>query len=245
MTFVERVFNMEFQAYKDFRMGIGVDLGEALLTNIGKRGDRELISIGPPANVAAKIQGSSNAIVVSDRVYDVLPPSIQEKLVQGREAHGTKTYILAKQGWRDLFEGIGKEYDIGWHEEASRKRVSKDIANRPLKDIVVRKACTKIRPNDLTLRNSRRADALTIFVDVDGFTNYVAAAKTEDDRKDRVRAFHLLRTELRRLVCSRFRRCANPISGRSNAGSFSHAVWGTREVLQKGFTRSAGVPGID
>ena len=197
MTFVERVFNKAFDAYKDFHMGIGIDFGDAIVTCIGAKGDRELISLGRPANIAAKIQGTANEIVVTSAVYNLLPECLQELFCKAEEKWGEQTFKLSRQGWKNLFEDVQKEGAIDWDEESSRNRVDEDITNRPLKDINASEANVKIKPSDLTLRNSKRANAATIFIDIDAFTQYVDAARNEEERKDRIRVFHLLRKEFR------------------------------------------------
>jgi len=197
MAFVERVFNKKFDTYKNFHMGIGIDLGDAIVTSIGAKGDRELISLGRPANIAAKIQGLSNEINITSTVYNILPQDLKDLFSKGLKKQGEQIYSLSKQGWKTLFEDLQNKYTIGWNEDSSNKRVDIDIANRPLNDINTSEANVKIDLDKLTLKNSKRANAATIFIDVDAFTKYVDAAKSEEDRKDRVRVFTLLRKEFR------------------------------------------------
>ena len=202
MTFVERVFNQAFEDYKDFHMGIGIDLGNAVVTCIGARGDRELISLGRPANIAAKIQGSAREIVITSALYGDLPDFLKNLFSPAGKKLGTNLYKLERQGWKNLFAEVKENYPIGWDEDASRKRVDQDIAARPLREINTSEANVRIDPSSLTLKNSKRATAASIFIDVDAFTKYVAAAKDENERKDRVRVFHLLRREFRDVAVS-------------------------------------------
>src|SRR5207245_6934261 len=61
-----------FEHYPQLESAIGLDLGDAIVANIGIRGDRELISVGSPANHAAKILGGSDTLTVAKKLYDCL-----------------------------------------------------------------------------------------------------------------------------------------------------------------------------
>jgi len=57
----------------------------------------------------------------------------------------------------------------------------------------------------LSVKNSRRQDAATVYADIDGFTAYVAANIASDDSaKHVVRALHVLRSELDTVLHSDF-----------------------------------------
>ena len=200
MTFMERVFNEAFPDYPNFKMGVGLDLGDAIVTKIGTQGDRELLCLGDPANIAAKIIGSANEIVVTSRVYDELPEKYRNEFGAVSQQHGSQIRSLTKQGWKGLFDSVKEDFGVEWNEEASTKRVEKDIADRPLSQIECKEARVKINLDGLSLRNSRRANATTLYVDIDGFTRRVAQASSDEEKKDLIRLFHVIRQEFRDIV---------------------------------------------
>ena len=53
--FVDTVFNPAFPALSNLVIAGGADIGDAIGTKNGMRGDRELLFIGAPANYAAKV----------------------------------------------------------------------------------------------------------------------------------------------------------------------------------------------
>jgi class 3 adenylate cyclase len=60
---------------KDLRVAIGVDVGKALVTRLGKRGEKTVIFLGPEVESAEDLQLRSKGqqIRISQAVYDALP----------------------------------------------------------------------------------------------------------------------------------------------------------------------------
>ena len=64
--FVRYIFNLEFPKLPNLSLSGGVDLGSAIGTKNGHRGDRELLFLGAPANYAAKILTGTDDIRVTE-----------------------------------------------------------------------------------------------------------------------------------------------------------------------------------
>ena len=70
----------------------------------------------------------------------------------------------------------------------------------------------------LSVKNSRRQDAATVYADIDGFTAYVGANIASDDSaKHVVRALHVLRSELDAVLHTDFCRSQGPLHRRLRA----------------------------
>ncbi|MGC1298966.1 MAG: hypothetical protein WA869_28410, partial [Alloacidobacterium sp.] len=72
------VFNPEFPRLPNLTLSGGADLGFAIGTKNGQRGDRELLFLGAPANYAAKILTGNEAIRVTAAIFDALPQTLQD-----------------------------------------------------------------------------------------------------------------------------------------------------------------------
>lgn len=54
--------------------------------------------------------------------------------------------------------------------------------------------------DSLSIRNNKKVLAASVFADVSGFTAYVDAAETDEEKKDALRVFHAIRRELATVV---------------------------------------------
>jgi class 3 adenylate cyclase len=198
-SYLYDVFNGVFDDLKNFRGAVGIDSGKFLTANIGTRGDRELISLGSPANIAAKAIGESGTITVTKRVYDLLPAVLQEHFSEADDISGTKTFQASGLRWKshpDLAKELKADFD---HDRWTKKtREAKD--KLALADMNVSGVEARIDLDALSERNSKRFDAGPFYADLDGFTACVQAAEKDDDVKSLVRVFHLIRQEFQAVV---------------------------------------------
>jgi hypothetical protein len=80
---------------KGLRVAVGVDVGKALVTRLGKRGEKTVIFLGPEVESAVDLQLRSKGqeIRISQAVYDALP---EGQIKAGFGKDGTGAYVTAK-----------------------------------------------------------------------------------------------------------------------------------------------------
>ena len=174
---------------------VGIDTGEALAVNNGRSGGREPLFLGRPANIAAKLSsgGGTVGIFVSNEARDAVG------LARVRQPASTALTASQIQACVDQAAlGIdGDEIIEAWRE---------DMQARPLGAIQFSAHTPPLRTMDiplLTPGNSRRQDAASFYADIDGFTAYVAR-HIDNSPEDVVKAFHVIRGELDRVLTCDF-----------------------------------------
>ncbi len=198
--FVCCVFNPEFPKIPDLTLSGGADLGFAIGTKNGQRGDRELLFLGAPANYAAKILTGDAAVRVTSAIYDALPVSLQQHLYPAEDArYNPKVYEMSSVDTKEmdtLLEAAG----ITWDRDASLQRLMDDKAIYPLNRIEYSNADVLIDVDSLGITNNKRVIAATVFGDVSGFTAYIDKAASDDKSKDALRVLHAIRKEMATIV---------------------------------------------
>jgi class 3 adenylate cyclase len=171
------------------RVRVGIDTGQALAVNNGRRGHREPLFLGEPANHAAKraVGGTAAGIYLTNKArkaiglkevasVDTAPLSVSEIQASEKEAKLDVTADQIVKEWKDDLE----KNPIGAFEFKAH--------TPPFSTLDI---------EDLSAKNSRRQDATTVYADLDGFTAYVGRnIGTETGAKNVVRALHVLRSEL-------------------------------------------------
>jgi class 3 adenylate cyclase len=186
-----------FEHYPRLESAIGLDLGDAMVVNIGIRGDRELISVGCPANHAAKILGISNTLTVGKNVYDCLSRAQKALFSEVGDV-----YRLRPGSLPDAEEMIRDEGFV-WSVEQSADRMAESLDQLPLDDILIEEARERIDPLTLGPRRAKICEGASIFVDVDGYTKLIdSLVSTGDLQKitQAVKWLHLFRYELRHVT---------------------------------------------
>lgn len=203
--FVMNVFNPAFPKLGSFRIAGGADIGSVIGTRNGMRGDRELLFLGAPANYAAKIVGSAGTLRISEEVYDVLPDDIAEHCTvsTATDPDGNPLYEIAELT-SDEVVTLCATHGVEWSPEESRGRVDEDKRNFPLSSISVEDATVLIDWEVLSIRKNKRIVGASLFADVAGFTHYVDAQETAEDKEDALRVFHAIRREMSRVVRTDF-----------------------------------------
>lgn len=171
------------------KVRVGIDTGKALAVNNGRRGHREPLFLGCPANLAAKRAGGGKetGIFITDDARDAVglddvenvdatPLTIEEIKASQEKAKLAVTVDEVLAEWNDGLKG---------HPISSIKFYGH---TPPYCDLDIEM---------LASANSRRQDAVSIYADIDGFTNYVADRVDDEEKlKDVVRTLHVLRSEL-------------------------------------------------
>ncbi|WP_336977427.1 transcriptional regulator [Altererythrobacter fulvus] len=179
----------------DADVRVGIDTGEALAVNNGRRGGREPLFLGEPANHAAKMSGggSSTGIYLTNNAR--LAIGLAEA---ARPANTplTTAEIAACQDAADL--GVSKDTIVAeWRE---------DLKKNPIGSFEFSRHTPPLRTLDITTltpANTKRQEAASVYADIDGFTAYVAR-HIEDSSEDVVRVFHVIRAELDRVLTCDF-----------------------------------------
>jgi class 3 adenylate cyclase len=171
------------------KVRVGIDTGAALAVNNGRRGHREPLFLGQPANHAAKRAGGGGSEgifltntartalgIVSVPNEDASPLSAQEiKTCQDKAELGVTTDEIVKEWKEDLQKNPIGSFDFKAHTP-------------PFSTLDI---------EELSPKNSRRQDAATLYADLDGFTAYVGKNIVKDaTAKHVVRTLHVLRSEL-------------------------------------------------
>jgi hypothetical protein len=167
----------------------GIDFGESVATRSGVGGDRELLFLGQSANRAAKIV--STGLRLTAAVAELLDEGMAEHVVPDGDDHFRVTLTGSS------LESVVAERGFRWSRQISRDRLEDDAIAIPTGSARVADAKRKIDKSTLSLANSKRVDAVSIFADVDGFTAYVAEEQASGDLETAVRAWHVIRSETR------------------------------------------------
>ena len=171
------------------KVRVGIDTGVALAVNNGRRGHREPLFLGEPANRAAKRSagGTTAGIFVTNKARLV----IGLYTVQNEDASA-----LTKQEVNSCKERA----KLGVTAEEIVKEWREDLEKNPIGSFEFSSHTPPFSTLDieeLSVKNSRRQDAASVYADLDGFTAYVAKNITSDaTAKHVVRALHVLRSEL-------------------------------------------------
>lgn len=164
-------------------------------TRNGSRGDRELLFLGSAANRSAKIVGSSGALRITGDVYDALPEDLGE-FCEEIEDDLYRIKPVSQGGLDELLEARG----IRWNRKESAERIQEDKQTFPLKDVSYGSASKLIDLDSLSIHKNKKVLAASVFADISGFTAYVDAAETEEEKKEALRVFHAIRKEFATVV---------------------------------------------
>lgn len=194
--FVRNVFNPAFPSFGNFVVSAGADIGSVIGTRNGTRGDRELLFIGSAANRAAKIIRGQGYLRVTDSLFETLPKELRKRCVAVGNGGDYRVEPLEGEDLRDLVE----EHGHTWDTEKSSERLQADKEAFPLKHIEYSSATECINFDLLSIRNSKKVEAASLFADVSGFTAYVESAENNDAQKEALRVFHAIRRELATVI---------------------------------------------
>jgi class 3 adenylate cyclase len=171
------------------KVRVGIDSGKALAVNNGRRGSREPLFLGEPANLAAKLAGGglSSGIFLTNTARKVVG---WDEVGNDKVTALTADQVKVSQDKAKLAVTADEVYE-DWKE---------DLSKNPIGAIEFTRHTPPFSSLDLELltpRNSRRQEATSVYADIDGFTRYVGDRVDKDEAaKDVVRVLHVLRAEL-------------------------------------------------
>ncbi len=189
-----KVFNKVFalSGTDAWQTAAGVDFGDAVVTKDGVGGDRELLFLGHPANMAAKI--IRGGLRLTSEVVALLPDSFDQYLAEAVDDPNVMCFAPSAAALEDLIGDRG----YTWSRERTQKRLEADVEAYPPGTTVVSSTRAPIDKSRLGIRNTKQVDGVSLFADVDGFTKYVdQAAAIDEDLVEAVRAYHVIRSEMR------------------------------------------------
>lgn len=174
---------------------VGIDTGNALAVNNGRVGGREPLFLGQPANYAAKLSGggAKTGVFLTNEARAVIGLA---------EVTNTKTAALT----RSEIDACVEAAELGLTVDDVVKDWRNDMETSPIGAFSFTAHTPPLRTLDisaLTPANSRRQEAVSIYADIDGFTDYVAR-HIHDSPEDVVKALHVIRAELDRVLTTEF-----------------------------------------
>jgi len=179
------------------KVRIGIDTGSALAVNNGRRGHREPLFLGVPANHAAKRAGGgrSTGIYLTNEARI----AIGLKKTDTEDATPLTGIEIATSKEQAKLGVTAVEVVKEWKEDLEKNPIGVFgfTAHTP--------PFSTLDIETLSVKNSRRQDAATVYADIDGFTTYVGANIASDQSaKHVVRSLHVLRSELDAVLQSDF-----------------------------------------
>lgn len=171
------------------KVRVGIDSGKALAVNNGRRGHREPLFLGDPANYAAKRAGGGTAtgIFLTHRARKVI--GLKTGVDEDATALSTSEVTVSQD--KEALEVTAEQIVKDWRQDLKDHPIgafSFSGHTPPFADLDF---------ENLSPANSRRQDASTVYADLDGFTAYVSANITTDTgAKHVVRTLQVLRSEL-------------------------------------------------
>ncbi len=197
-SFVIDVFDDLFDQL-DFGSAAGLSGGTSYIANIGKAGERELISLGSCANLAAKVLGDTDTITITQDLFELLPGRLQKHFKKSALVAGVQSYRAAGLRWSRHLD-LAADLGVAWDEEAWREKTEQYRDDLPLDQIEITDATALIDLDLLTERNCKRTAAVAMYADLDGFTRYVQEAEDNEKVISLIRQFHMIRAEFHAVV---------------------------------------------
>lgn len=171
------------------KLRIGIDTGKTLAVNNGRRGHREPLFLGDAANHAAKRAGGGTAIGIY--LTNRARKAIGLAAVADENAVALSTEEVAKSQGQAKLDVTAEQIVEEWQQ---------DLKDSPIGAFGFSGHTPPFRDLDfelLSVANSRRQDATSVYADLDGFTAFVTRSiSTDTGAKQVVRTLQVLRSEL-------------------------------------------------
>lgn len=168
---------------------VGIDSGKALAVNNGRKGSREPLFLGNPANQAAKRAGGGTAAGI------FMTNTARKVVCWDAVLDQDKTALTS-----DQISTAQKKAALEVTVDQVMKDWKKDLDANPISSYQFYRHTPPFQTLDLevlTPQNARRQESTSVYADIDNFTVYVADRIDSDSKaKDIVRTLHVLRSEL-------------------------------------------------
>jgi class 3 adenylate cyclase len=177
------------------KLRVGIDSGVALIVNNGRNGGREPLFLGRPANEAAKLSSSRN----SQGIYLTNNSRTEIGLEEVDEPNKNKLS-------EDEINNCVDAANLGLDKDSIVEEWKQDLENNPIGKFNFSGHTPPLKNLDiinLSPSNSRRQELVSIYADIDGFTNYVKE-NIDGNAEDIVRSLNVIRTELDQVLTNDF-----------------------------------------
>ncbi|ODS90375.1 MAG: transcriptional regulator [Comamonas sp. SCN 65-56] len=171
------------------KVRVGIDSGRALVVNNGRRGGREPLFLGHPANHAAKCAsaGTAEGIYLTNTARAVMGFPV---LATGKDRTTALTADQIDTCVTEADLGVSKEQIIKvWREEQEETPIGSIDFSRPTPPL------SNLDFDLLSVSKTKRFEGVSVYADVDGFSAYVDK-HLDDNPEDLVRTLHVIRSEL-------------------------------------------------
>lgn len=174
---------------------VGIDSGKSLIVNNGRRGGREPLFLGPPANEAAKLASdhSDTGIYLTNIARAIIGLTTA--------ANPKKTRLTDEQ-----ISNCQEAAALNISKDKIISAWKKDIEDNPIGSFSFSGHTPPLSTLDISLLtpgNSRRHELLSIYADISGFTAYVRE-NIGDNPEDIIRVLHVIRSELDNVLTKDF-----------------------------------------
>jgi class 3 adenylate cyclase len=205
------------------KVRIGIDTGNALAVNNGRRGHREPLFLGEPANRAAKRAsgGTTGGIYLTNKAR----AAIGFASVANEDATALSSAEIRTSQDKAKLDVTAETIVKEWKDDLQANPIGafEFSGHTP--------PFSTLDIETLSVKNSRRQDAASIYADLDGFTAYVGRnITTNDSAKHVVRALHVLRSELDAVLQTDFAGCKVRFIGDSIHGLAAEGTAQTTEA---------------
>jgi len=171
------------------KVRVGIDSGRALVVNNGRRGGREPLFLGHPANHAAKCAGKETAegIYLTNTARAVMDFPV---LAAGKDWTTALTTDQIDTCVEEASLAVSKEQIIKlWREEQEETPIGSISFSRPTPPL------SNLDFDLLSVSNTKRFEGISLYADIDGFSAYVDK-HLDENPEDLVRTLHIVRSEL-------------------------------------------------
>lgn len=165
---------------------VGIDSGLALAVNNGRRSNREPLFLGDPANHAAKHAcGEKTGIYLTNNARSVIGLA---EATDSKKVKLLSDEIETSKDAADLEVTCENVINELKHNDKKLKDFSFSRTTPPLKDLDFA---------DLYYKSTKHQEIVSIYADIDGFTNFVSANMgTDEGKANIIRALHIIRSEM-------------------------------------------------
>lgn len=183
------------------KVRVGIDSGMTLAVNNGRSGSRESLFLGNAANQAAKMAACDDSESDDDQLGIYLTNNARTAIGLATVKTPAKTPLTAAE-----IRASQKSAALTVTVAQIVKQWRDDLEKDPVGTFEFYRHTPPFKNMDidaLTPANSRRQEAVSVYADIDGFTAYINK-HIASNPKNVVKVFHVMRSELERVLSLEF-----------------------------------------